>query len=147
MFEYRVDFPKSLRFDAVRVLPNTFINDVSVQNRTAFEAYKQVFNYDAHSYSCRIAWALYNVVAYSAVLSSVSGFTDFDFWLIKVDSILEQLSEAKQWFDVNRVYSWESALILAQLRTEQLSWIRSELAFLKLLYTKHEVIKVTSNLS
>ena len=147
MKEIHIEFPETLRFDAVRVLSNTFVPDISVQNRVAFEAYKQPFNYTAHEKSNRIAWALTNIVGYCSVLKAISKFTDFKYWRKQIDEQIELLTEAKEWYLENKVYSWQSAVALADIRLEQLAWIKAEFKALKRSVSDQEYVKVTTNLT
>lgn len=147
MKEIHIEFPENLRFDAVRVLSKTFVTDTSVQNRVAFEAYKQPFNYEAHKQSNRIAWVLTHIVTYCSVLKAVSNFTDFKFWNKAVSQQIELLTEAKEWYLENKVYSWQSAVALADLRLEQLAWIKAQFKALKRSISDQEYVKVTTNLT
>lgn len=147
MKEIYVEFPENLRFDAVRVLSNTFITDTSGQNRVAFEAYKQPFNYKAHKQSNQIAWVLTHIVTYCSVLKSISKFTDFKYWAKSINQNIEFLTEAKEWYLENKVYSWQSAVALADLRLEQLAWIKAEFKALKRSVSDQEYVKVTTNLT
>ena len=147
MKEIYIEFPENLRFDAVRVLPNTFITDTSVQNRVAFEAYKQPFNYEAHKNSNQIAWVLSHIVSYCSVLKLISKFTDFKYWIKSIDREIGLLTEAKEWYLENKVYSWQSAVALADLRLEQLAWIKAQFKALKRSVSDQEYVKVTTNLT
>lgn len=147
MKEIYIEFPENLRFDAVRVLSNTFITDTSVQNRVAFEAYKQPFNYEAHKKSNQIAWVLIHINSYCNVLMTVSKFTDFKFWLKSVNEKIELLTEAKEWYLENKVYSWQSAITLTDLRLEQLAWIKAQFKALKRSISDQDYVKVTTNLT
>lgn len=147
MKEIHIEFPEILRFDAVRVLSNTFVTDTSVQNRVAFEAYKQPFNYEAHKKSNQIAWVLNHIVYYCSVLKSISNFTDFKFWAKSIDQKIGLLTEAKEWYLENKVYSWQSAVALADIRLEQLAWIKAEFKALKRSVSDQEYVKVTTNLT
>ena len=147
MKEIHIEFPEILRFDAVRVLSNTFVTDTSVQNRVAFEAYKQPFNYEAHKKSNQIAWVLTDIVSYCSVLKSISKFTDFKYWNKSIDQKIELLTESKEWYLENKVYSWQSAVALADIRLEQLAWIKAEFKALKRSISDQEYVKVTTNLT
>lgn len=147
MKEIHIEFPEILRFDAVRVLSNTFVTDTSVQNRVAFEAYKQPFNYEAHKKSNQIAWVLTHIVSYCSVLKSISNFTDFKFWAKSIDQKIGLLTEAKEWYLENKVYSWQSAVALADIRLEQLAWIKAQFRALKRSVSDQEYVKVTTNLT
>lgn len=147
MKEIYIEFPENLRFDAVRVLSNTFVTDISVQNRVAFEAYKQPFNYEAHEKSNRIAWVLTHIVTYCSALKAVSNFTDFKYWAKSINQNIELLTEAKEWYLENKVYSWQSAVALADIRLEQLAWIKAEFKALKRSISDQEYVKVTTNLT
>ena len=147
MKEIHIEFPETLRFDAVRVLSNTFVTDISVQNRVAFEAYKQPFNHEACSHSNQISWVLMNVNSYCNVLMNVSKFTDFKFWLKSVNEKIEALRKNKEWYLENKVYSWQSAVTLADIRLEQLAWIKAEFKALKRSISDQDYVKVTTNLT
>ena len=147
MKEIYIEFPEILRFDAVRVSSNTFVTDTSVQNRVAFEAYKQPFNYEAHKQSNQIAWVLTHIVSYCSVLKSISKFTDFKYWNKSIDQTIGLLTEAKEWYLENKVYSWQSAVALADLRLERLAWIKAEFKALKRSISDQEYVKVTTNLT
>ena len=147
MKEIHIEFPEILRFDAVRVLSKTFVTDTSVQNRVAFEAYKQPFNYEAHKKSNQIAWVLTHIVIYCSALKAVSNFTDFKFWIKSIDQNIVLLTEAKEWYLENKVYSWQSAVALADLRLEQLAWIKAQFKALKRSISDQEYVKVTTNLT
>ena len=147
MKKIHMEFPENLRFDAVRVLSNTFVTDTSVQNRVAFEAYKQPFNYEAHKKSNRIAWVLTHIVTYCSVLKSISKFTDFKYWNKSIDQTIGLLTEAKEWYLENKVYSWQSAVTLADIRLEQLAWIKAEFKALKRSISDQDYVKVTTNLT
>ena len=147
MKEIHIEFPEILRFDAVRVLSNTFVTDISVQNRVAFEAYKQPFNYTAHEKSNRIAWVLIHIVTYCSSLKAVSNFTDFKYWAKSINQTIELLTEAKEWYLENKVYSWQSAVALADIRLEQLAWIKAEFKALKRSISDQDYVKVTTNLT
>lgn len=147
MKEIHIEFPEILRFDAVRVLSNTFITDTSVQNRVAFEAYKQPFNYEAHKKSNQIAWVLTHIVTYCSALKAVSNFTDFKYWAKSINQNIVLLTEAKEWYLENKVYSWQSAVALADLRLEQLAWIKAQFRALKRSISDQEYVKVTTNLT
>ena len=147
MKEIYIEFPENLRFDAVRVLSNTFVTDTSVQNRVAFEAYKQPFNYEAHKKSNQIAWVLTHIVTYCSALKTVSNFTDFKYWAKSINQTVGLLTEAKEWYLENKVYSWQSAVALADLRLEQLAWIKAEFKALKRSISDQEYVKVTTNLT
>ena len=147
MKEIHIEFPENLRFDAVRVLSNTFVTDISVQNRVAFEAYKQPFNYEAHKKSNQIAWVLTDIVSYCSVLKSISKFTDFKYWNKSIDQKIGLLTEAKEWYLENKVYSWQSAVALADIRLEQLAWIKAQFKALKRSVSDQEYVKVTTNLT
>lgn len=147
MKEIHIEFPEILRFDAVRVLSNTFVTDTSVQNRIAFEAYKQPFNYTAHEKSNRIAWVLSHIVTYCSALKAVSNFTDFKYWAKSINQNIELLTEAKEWYLENKVYSWQSAVTLADIRLEQLAWIKAEFKALKRSISDQDYVKVTTNLT
>ena len=147
MKEIYIEFPENLRFDAVRVLSNTFVTDISVQNRVAFEAYKQPFNYEAHRQSNQIAWVLTHIVTYCSVLETVSNFTDFKFWDKSINQNIELLTEAKEWYLENKVYSWQSSVTLADIRLEQLAWIKAEFKRLKRSISDQDYVKVTTNLT
>lgn len=147
MKEIHIEFPENLRFDAVRVLSNTFVTDTSVQNRVAFEAYKQPFNYEAHKKSNQIAWVLTHIVTYCSALKAVSNFTDFKYWVKSINQNIVLLTEAKEWYLENKVYSWQSAVALADLRLEQLAWIKAQFRALKRLISDQEYVKVTTNLT
>lgn len=147
MKEIYIEFPENLRFDAVRVLSNTFITDTSVKNRVAFEAYKQPFNYEAHKKSNQIAWVLTHIVTYCSALKAVSNFTDFKYWAKSINQNIVLLTEAKEWYLENKVYSWQSAVALADLRLEQLAWIKAQFRALKRSISDQEYVKVTTNLT
>ena len=147
MKEIYIEFPENLRFDAVRVLSNTFVTDTSVQNRVAFEAYKQPFNYEAHKKSNQIAWVLTHIVTYCSALKTVSNFTDFKYWAKSINQNIELLTEAKEWYLENKVYSWQSSVTLADLRLEQLAWIKAEFKRLKRSISDQDYVKVTTNLT
>ena len=147
MKEIHIEFPENLRFDAVRVLSNTFVTDTSVQNRVAFEAYKQPFNYEAHKKSNQIAWVLTHIVTYCSALKTVSNFTDFKYWVKSINQNIELLTEAKEWYLENKVYSWQSAVALADIRLEQLAWIKAEFKALKRSISDQDYVKVTTNLT
>ena len=147
MKEIHIVFPESLSFDAVRVLSNTFVTDTSVQNRVAFEAYKQPFNYEAHKKSNQIAWVLTHIVTYCSALKSVSNFTDFKYWVKSINQNIVLLTEAKEWYLENKVYSWQSAVTLADIRLEQLAWIKAEFKRLKRSISDQDYVKVTTNLT
>ena len=147
MKEIYIEFPENLRFDAVRVLSNTFVTDTSVQNRVAFEAYKQPFNYEAHKHANQIAWVLTHIVSYCSVLKSISKFTDFKYWAKSINQNIELLTEAKEWYLENKVYSWQSAVALADLRLEQLAWIKAQFKALKRSISDQDYVKVTTNLT
>lgn len=147
MKEIYIEFPENLRFDAVRVLSKTFVTDTSVQNRVAFEAYKQPFNYEAHKQSNQIAWVLTHIVSYCSVLKSISKFTDFKYWNKSIDQTIGLLTEAKEWYLENKVYSWQSSVALADLRLEQLAWIKAQFKALKRSISDQEYVKVTTNLT
>ena len=147
MKEIHIEFPEILRFDAVRVLSNTFVTDSSVQNRVAFEAYKQPFNYTAHEKSNRIAWVLNHIMNYCLALKIVSNFTNFKYWAEAINRDIELLTEAKEWYLENKVYSWQSAVALADIRLEQLAWIKAEFKALKRSISDQEYVKVTTNLT
>lgn len=147
MKEIHIEFPENLRFDAVRVLSNTFVTDTSVQNRVAFEAYKQPFNYEAHKQSNQIAWVLTHIVSYCSVLKSISKFTDFKYWNKSIDQKIGLLTEAKEWYLENKVYSWQASVALADLRLEQLAWIKAQFKALKRSISDQEYVKVTTNLT
>ena len=147
MKEIHIEFPENLRFDAVRVLSNTFVTDTSAQNRVAFESYKQPFNYEAHKNSNQIAWVLTHIVSYCSVLKSISKFTDFKYWNKSIDQKIGLLTEAKEWYLENKVYSWQSAVTLTDLRLEQLAWIKAEFKALKRSISDQEYVKVTTNLT
>ena len=147
MKEIHIEFPEILRFDAVRVLSNTFVIDTSVEIRVAFETYKQPFNYEAHKKSNQIAWVLTHIVSYCSVLKLTSKFTDFKYWIKSIDQNIELLTEAKEWYLENKVYSWQSAVALADLRLEQLAWIKAEFKRLKRSISDQDYVKVTTNLT
>ena len=147
MKEIHIEFPEIIRFDAVRVLSNTFVTDISVQNRVAFEAYKQPFNYKAYEKSNRIAWVLSHIVTYCSTLKTVSNFTNFKYWSKAINQNIELLTEAKEWYLENKVYSWQSAVALADIRLEQLAWIKAEFRALKRSISDQEYVKVTTNLT
>lgn len=147
MKEIHIEFPENLRFDAVRVLSNTFVTDTSVQNRVAFEAYKQPFNYEAHKKSNQIAWVLTHIVTYCSALKTVSNFTDFKYWIKSINQNIVLLTEAKEWYLENKVYSWQSAVTLTDLRLEQLAWIKAQFKALKRSISDQEYVKVTTNLT
>ena len=147
MKEIHIEFPEILRFDAVRVLSKTFVTDISLQNRVAFEAYKQPFNYEAHKHANRIAWVLIHIVTYCSVLETVSNFTDFKFWIKSINKNIELLAEAIEWSLENKVYSWQSSVILADIRLEQLVWIKDEFKRLKRSISDQDYVKVTTNLT
>ena len=147
MKEIHIEFPEILRFDAVRVLSNTFVTDISVQNRVAFEAYKQPFDYEAHKQANQIAWVLIHIVTYCSVLETVSNFTDFKFWDKSINQKIKLLTEAKEWYLENKVYSWQSSVTLADLRLEQLAWIKAEFKRLKRSISDQDYVKVTTNLT
>ena len=147
MKEIHIEFPEILRFDAVRVLSKTFVTDISLQNRVAFEAYKQPFNYEAHKHANRIAWVLIHIVTYCSVLETVSNFTDFKYWAKSINQNIELLTEAKEWYLENKVYSWQSAVTLADIRLEQLAWIKAEFKALKRSISDQDYVKVTTNLT
>ena len=147
MKEIHIEFPEILRFDAVRVLSKSFVTDISVQNRVAFEAYKQPFNYEAHKKSNQIAWVLTHIVTYCSALKAVSNFTDFKYWAKSINQNIELLTEAKEWYLENKVYSWQSAVALADIRLEQLAWIKAEFKALKRSVSDQEYVKVTTNLT
>ena len=147
MKEIYIKFPENLRFDAVRVLSNTFITDTSVQNRVAFEAYKQPFNYEAHKQSNQIAWVLTHIVTYCSALKVVSNFTDFKYWAKSINQNIVLLTEAKEWYLENKVYSWQSAVALADIRLKQLAWIKAEFKALKRSISDQDYVKVTTNLT
>ena len=147
MKEIHIEFPENLRFDAVRVLSKTFVTDTSVQNRVAFEAYKQPFNYEAHKKSNQIAWVLTHIVTYCSALKAVSNFTDFKYWVKSINQNIVLLTEAKEWYLENKVYSWQSAVALADLRLEQLAWIKAEFKRLKRSISDQDYVKVTTNLT
>ena len=147
MKEIHIEFPEILRFDAVRVLSNTFVTDTSVQNRVAFEAYKQPFNYTAHEKANRIAWVLTHIVTYCWALKIVSNFTDFKYWNKAVSQQIELLTQAKEWYLENKVYSWQSAVTLADIRLEQLAWIKAEFKALKRSISDQDYVKITTNLT
>lgn len=147
MKEIHIEFPENLRFDAVRVLSNTFVTDTSVQNRVAFEAYKQPFNYEAHKKSNQIAWVLTHIVTYCSALKTVSNFTDFKYWIKSINQNIVLLTEAKEWYLENKVYSWQSAVTLTDLRLEQLAWIKAQFKALKRSISDQDYVKVTTNLT
>lgn len=147
MKEIYIEFPENLRFDAVRVLSNTFVTDTSVQNRVAFEAYKQPFNYEAHKKSNQIAWVLTHIVSYCSVLKLISKLTDFKYWIKSIDQNIVLLTEAKEWYLENKVYSWQSSVTLADIRLEQLAWIKAQFKALKRSISDQEYVKVTTNLT
>lgn len=147
MKEIHIEFPENLRFDAVRVLSNTFVTDTSMQNRVAFEAYKQPFNYEAHKNSNQIAWVLTHIVTYCSVLKLISKLTDFKYWIKSINQNIVLLTEAKEWYLENKVYSWQSAVALADLRLEQLAWIKAQFKALKRSISDQEYVKVTTNLT
>ena len=147
MKEIHIKFPENLRFDAVRVLSNTFVTDISVQNRVAFEAYKQPFDYEAHKQANRIAWVLTHIMTYCSALKAVSNFTDFKYWAKSINEKIELLTKAKEWYLENKVYSWQSAVALADLRLEQLAWIKAEFKALKRSISDQDYVKVTTNLT
>lgn len=147
MKEIHIEFPEILRFDAVRVLSNTFITDTSVQNHAAFEAYKQPVNYEAYKKSNRIAWVLTHIVTYCSALKTVSNFTNFKYWAKSINQNIELLTEAKEWYLENKVYSWQSAVALADLRLEQLAWIKAEFKALKRSISDQDYVKITTNLT
>lgn len=147
MKEIHIVFPESLSFDAVRVLPNTFVSDVYKQNRVAFEAYNQQFNYKALEQSNQIAWVLSGIVRYCSVLRAITRFTDFKYWNKAVSQQIELLTQAKEWYLENKVYSWQSAVTLADIRLEQLAWIKAEFKALKRSISDQDYVKVTTNLT
>ncbi len=147
MKEIHIEFPEILRFDAVRVLSKSFVTDISLQNRVAFEAYKQPFDYEAHKQANQIAWVLIHIVTYCSVLETVSNFTDFKFWDKSINQNIKLLTEAKEWYLENKVYSWQSSVTLADLRLEQLAWIKAEFKALKRSISDQEYVKVTTNLT
>ena len=146
MKEIHIEFPEILRFDAVRVLSNTFVTDTSVQNRVAFEA-KQPFNYEAHKKSNQIAWVLSHIVTYCSALKVVSNFTDFKYWNKAISQQIELLTQAKEWYLENKVYSWQSAVTLADIRLEQLAWIKAEFKALKRSISDQDYVIITTNLT
>ena len=147
MKEIHIEFPEILRFDAVRVLSKSFVTDTSLQNRVAFEAYKQPFNYEAYKQANRIAWVLIHIVTYCSVLETVSNFTDFKFWDKSINQNIKLLTEAKEWSLENKVYSWQSSVTLADIRLEQLAWIKAEFKRLKRSISDQDYVKVTTNLT
>ena len=147
MKEIHIEFPENLRFDAVRVLSKSFVTDISLQNRVAFEAYKQPFNYEAHKKSNQIAWVLTHIVTYCSALKAVSNFTDFKYWVKSINQNIVLLTEAKEWYLENKVYSWQSAVTLTDLRLEQLAWIKAEFKRLKRSISDQDYVKVTTNLT
>ena len=118
-----------------------------MQNRVAFEAYKQPFNYEAHKQSNQIAWVLTYIVTYCSVLKLISKSTDFKYWIESIDQKIGLLTEAKEWYLENKVYSWQSAVALADLRLEQLAWIKAQFKALKRSISDQEYVKVTTNLT
>ena len=147
MKEIHIVFPESLSFDAVRVLPNTFVSDVHKQNRVAFEAYNQQFNYKALEQSNQISWVLSGIVRYCSVLRTITRFTDFKYWNKAISQQIELLTQAKEWYLENKVYSWQSAVTLADIRLEQLAWIKAEFKALKRSISDQDYVKVTTNLT
>ena len=66
---------------------------------------------------------------------------------IKIGSDIELLTEAKEWYLENKVYSWQSAVALADIRLEQLAWIKAEFKALKRSISDQDSVKITTNLT